>query len=29
VSLMLFGGILSTATIVKQLFPNVTQPTIS
>ena len=29
VALMLFGGILSTATIVKQLFPNVTQPTIS
>jgi HAE1 family hydrophobic/amphiphilic exporter-1 len=29
VSLMLFGGILSLTTIVKQLFPNVTQPTIS
>jgi len=29
VSLMLFAGILSTATIVKQLFPNVSQPTVS
>jgi HAE1 family hydrophobic/amphiphilic exporter-1 len=29
VSLMLFGGIISTVTIVKQLYPNVTQPTIS
>jgi HAE1 family hydrophobic/amphiphilic exporter-1 len=29
IALMSFGGILSVATLVKQLFPNVTQPTIS
>jgi HAE1 family hydrophobic/amphiphilic exporter-1 len=29
VALMLFAGILSTVTIVKQLFPNVDQPTVS
>jgi HAE1 family hydrophobic/amphiphilic exporter-1 len=29
VAVMLFAGILSTATIVKQLFPNVDQPTVS
>jgi HAE1 family hydrophobic/amphiphilic exporter-1 len=29
VSLMLFAGVLSTLTIVKQLFPNVDQPTVS
>jgi HAE1 family hydrophobic/amphiphilic exporter-1 len=29
VSLMLFSGILATATIVKQLYPNVSQPTVS
>jgi HAE1 family hydrophobic/amphiphilic exporter-1 len=29
VALMLFAGILSAATIVKQLFPNVDQPTVS
>ena len=29
VAIMLFAGILSTATIVKQLFPNVDQPTVS
>ena len=29
VAIMLFGGIVSTAIIVKQLFPNVSQPTIT
>ncbi len=29
IALMTFGGILSVVTIVKQLYPNVTQPTIS
>ncbi|HET6275524.1 MAG TPA: efflux RND transporter permease subunit [Candidatus Cybelea sp.] len=29
VALMLFAGILSTATIVKELYPNVSQPTVS
>ena len=29
VALMLFAGVLSTTTIVKQLFPNVDQPTVS
>jgi len=29
IALMLFAGILSTATIVKELFPNVSQPTIT
>jgi HAE1 family hydrophobic/amphiphilic exporter-1 len=29
VAIMLFGGIISTAIIVKQLFPNVSQPTIT
>jgi HAE1 family hydrophobic/amphiphilic exporter-1 len=29
ISLMIFGGVVSTATIVKQLFPNVSQPTVT
>ena len=29
VSLMIFAGVLSTATIVKQLYPDVTQPTVT
>jgi hydrophobic/amphiphilic exporter-1 (mainly G- bacteria), HAE1 family len=29
VSLMMFGGILSTATIVKELYPDVSQPTVT
>jgi hydrophobic/amphiphilic exporter-1 (mainly G- bacteria), HAE1 family len=29
VALMLFAGVLSTATIVKELYPDVSQPTVS